>query len=268
MTEELDPVYFTTGERDFLIPAVWEGTGDELHTNRLVAAASDFGGRIMSGIATMTLAVARLDGADLGAPPACLEWDFAGPVREGEKVRVDGSRAGGDLTVATSVGGATTGTGVLRAAPADPAAAADPPAPGDPPAPAGGPDGTRSRGWTITAADLELFADWIGDGREDGRDGGSGPVPWPLLILVTSGLMGRDRLFGDAPSGQVLNRWMRWRFASMPVTGETVHCVLRSHTSRRSRTRPGDQVSRIVLDTRSADDGRALTEIEWVVLSR
>ncbi|MEV4678196.1 MULTISPECIES: MaoC/PaaZ C-terminal domain-containing protein [Actinomadura] len=256
MTEELDPVYFTTGERDFLIPAVWEGTGDELHTNRLVAAASDFGGRIMSGIATMTLAVARLDGARLGAPPACLEWDFAGPVREGEKVRVDASREGGDLTVATSVDGATTGTGVLRAAPAEA------------PAPAGGPDGARSRGWTITAADLELFADWIGAGGEDGRDGGSGPVPWPLLILVASGLMGRDRLFGDAPSGQVLNRWMRWRFASMPVTGETVHCVLRSRTSRRSKTRPGDLVSRIVLDTRSADDGRALTEIDWVVLSR
>lgn len=62
-------MYFTTGERDFLIPAVWEGTGDELHTNRLVAAASDFGGRIMSGIATMTLAIARLGKADLGTPP-------------------------------------------------------------------------------------------------------------------------------------------------------------------------------------------------------
>lgn len=246
-------MYFTTGERDFLIPAVWEGTGDELHTNRLVAAASDFGARIMSGIATMTLAVARLGGAGLGTPPACLEWDFAGPVREGEKVRVDASRVGGDLKVATSVAGATTGTGVLRAAP------------GDPPAPAAGPDGVRSRGWTITAADIELFADWIGDRRDDG---GSGPVPWPLLILVTSGLIGRDRLFGDVPTGQVLNRWMRWRFVSMPATGETVHCVLRSHTSRPSRTRPGDHVSRIVLDTRSADDGRALADIDWVVLSR
>ncbi|MCQ0008358.1 hypothetical protein [Actinomadura madurae] len=30
----------------------------------------------------------------------------------------------------------------------------------------------------------------------------------------------------------------------------------------------GYQVSRIVLDTRSADDGRSLTEIDWVVLTR
>uniref|UniRef100_UPI003F49146B hypothetical protein n=1 Tax=Actinomadura sp. CA-154981 TaxID=3240037 RepID=UPI003F49146B len=253
LTEALDPVYFTTDERDFLIPAVWEGTGDELHTNRLVAAASDFGGRIMSGIATMTLAVVRLSGADLGTPPGCLEWDFAGPVREGEKVRVDASREDGALHVATSVGGTTTGTGVLRAASADR------------PAPTGGPGRGRSRGWTITAADLDLFADWIGGGR---RAGGSGPVPWPLLVLVTSGLLGRDRLFGDAPSGQVLNRWMRWRFASMPAIGETVHCVLRSHTSRPSRRWPGTQVSHLVLDTCSADDGRALTEIDWVVLSR
>ncbi|MCQ0016327.1 hypothetical protein [Actinomadura madurae] len=164
---------------------------------------------------------------------------------------MDARRTDGELSVATSVGGTTTGTGVLRSAPNASRR------PGDTSA------GTRSRGWTITEADVELFADWIGGGN-----GAGDPVPWPLLILLTSGLLGRDRLFAGKTVDQVLNRWMRWRFESMPTTGETVQCDLRSHTSRPSRTRAGYQVSRIVLDTRSADDGRSLTEIDWVVLTR
>ena len=46
-------------DRDLVLNSIWEGSRDELHYNEIYARNSDFGARILSGIALASLSVAN-----------------------------------------------------------------------------------------------------------------------------------------------------------------------------------------------------------------
>jgi acyl dehydratase len=235
-------------DRDFLMGSVWEGTGAELHMNRLAAAHTPFRGRILSGLAGMTLALAATDEPLVWSPPAEAEWAFDAPLYEGSAFEVERRREGNAQVLTVSTEGRQVAHGRIR--PAGPASR-----------PSNLPETSRATaGRTFTAADLDLFRGWIGPHDR----ASAGPVPWPLLLLVASGLINRTDYLG--PVADVVNRAMRWRFYDSARLGETVHCTIGSVSARPSRSRPEFAVATFDARVLVSDDGRQLAGAEWTVL--
>jgi acyl dehydratase len=229
--------------RDFLMGSIWEGTGDELHTNRVAARASIFGARTLPGITGMVLGLAEFDVEIVWGTAAGLEWQFDAPVFEDVELEVDGRRTRDGWRVTGAVEGrpATHGTVLLDAADwEEPAYAV-----------------RRTIGRTVTAADVELFAGWVGGSPPAGR------IPWPLVVLVASGLINRTDYLGHP--GVVLNRWFRWRFRRPVPVERTLSCGIAPVRSRPSRSRPDLRVAEF---RACVDDGcdEPVATVEWVVL--
>jgi hypothetical protein len=233
--------------RDFLLGSVWEGTGDEMHTNRHAARAGMFGARILSGITGMLVTMATYRRELVWETPAALEWAFAAPLFEGSELAVSGVEIdGGHHVVATTGDGEATRGRIWAGAVGEERVV----------------EGTLTRGRTITEADVDLFGDWLGPSVARG----DGLVPWPLLVLVASGLVNRTHYLGDPE--MVLNRWFRWSFAEPPEVEDTVHCVIGEVHTRQSAKRPDLRVGEFTASLVSSPTDRVLATVEWVVIFR
>lgn len=241
MESERDPR--TVTDRDFLIGSVWEGSGDELHTNRHVARQTMFGGRVLSGISGMLLVVDQAAPELLWSEVSDIEWSFDAPLFEGDEVRATTQRDGSTLRLSGSMADRRTRGAIVRGAP-------------HPAVPVHG-DSTKGR--TMTPADLDLFASWLGR-----RDGAPEVVPWPLVALTASGLITRSKTLG--PHEMLLNRWFRWSFVSPVPIDETVHCVVAPAHPRRSRSRPELRVAEHDVAVVSSVDDRQYARFRWVVM--
>jgi hypothetical protein len=228
---------------------VWEGTGDELHTNRLTAATTQFGGRILAGITGMLLTVGTYDPDLLWATPSTLEWRFDAPLLEGSELAVTGRAEGSEHVLAGTRAGTVATRGRIGFGPRTTL----------PPV-----AGTATRGRTMTRADVDLLQDWLPP-----RHGhGTASVPWPLLVLTASGLVNRTDYLGHPHPGMVLNRAITWTFGEPPAVEDTLHCVIGPVQQRPSATRPGFRVGTFPVAVVSSASSRPVAIADWVVIVR
>lgn len=236
-------------DRDFLLGSVWEGTGDELHTNRFTAATGLFGGRVLSGITGMLLTVDTYDPDLLWSAPSTVEWSFDAPLFEGSDLVVSGTVDGRDHVLSGSVGGSTGTKGRIGFGPGDVVRPVE---------------GTPTRGRTMTRADVDLFHDWIPPRSVEP----AGTVPWPLLVLTASGLVNRSDYLGNPHPEMVLNRGLRWSFGEQPAVEETVHCVIGPVHQRPSASRPGFRVATFRAAVVASESTRTVAAADWVAIVR
>jgi hypothetical protein len=236
-------------DRDFLLGSVWEGTGDELHTNRFTAAAGLFGGRVLSGITGMLLTVAAHDPDLLWSAPNCVEWSFDAPLFEGSDLAVTATVDGTDHVLAGSIAGSTATTGRIGLGPGGAVRPVE---------------GTPTRGRTMTRADVDLFRDWMPPRTAEPV----GTVPWPLLVLTASGLVNRSDYLGDPHPEMVLNRALRWSFGERLAVEETVHCVVGPVGQRPSASRPGFRVATFRAAVVASESARTVAAADWVAIIR
>lgn len=251
MQSQKTPTYHTVSDRDFLIGSVWEGTGEEIHVSRHFASQSEFGGRILSGISGMLVTIASFDAGLLRKCPSRLEWAFNGAILEEDRIEVTGTgdedrfaiegRAGRAMTDRpTSAGtiefGELQNVGIVV--------------------------GTSTRGRTFTPADIELYRSWLGpkEGSPDSL------VPWPLIVLLASGLVSRSGYLGAHE--MTLNRGYKWTFAALPEVGDTLHCIYGPIQKRVSSTRPDLTVGRYDVAVVSSVTGQTFAKIDWTVMFR
>ncbi|RJO70826.1 hypothetical protein D5S18_26925 [Nocardia panacis] len=236
----------TITDRDFLLGSVWEGTGEELHTNRYAAARAMYGQRVLSGISGMLVALHTHDPALLWTRQD-VEWSFDGPIFEGATVRIESGAVTGGRCFHLSQDDSLRGRGRVGVAGA----------PGHPPE-----DGRISRGRTMTGADTGLLAHWLPP--VDAPSPGS--VPWPVLLLTASGLVVRDKLPGAFEL--VLNRWLRWTQLADVRADDTVHCIVGLPAVRPSRTRPDLSVTRLEVHMIDSVSNKPVGHIDWVMVCR
>ncbi|MEV0390921.1 hypothetical protein [Nonomuraea sp. NPDC050643] len=233
--------------RDFLMGSIWEGTGDELHTNRFTARTSMFGQRILSGASGMLLTIDAYRPELVWAPLSRLDWTFDGPVFEGARMDVEGS-SGAEHDITGTIDGrvVTQGTAVIG-----------PPLAGPPPV-----KGRASAGRTMTEADVKLFRCWLpGD-----RTGDPEHIPWPLIVLTASNLITRGRHMGNYHT--VLNRAFTWSFGPPLPLEETIHCEVGETERRPSASRPGLDVVRIRASVVATASGACVADVDWVAICR
>jgi hypothetical protein len=235
-------------DRDFLLGSVWEGSGEELHTNRHAARSSMYGQRILSGISGMLISLHAWSPDAIWTPQHCLEWSFDGPMFEG--ARVDAQTATdetGDRQFTVTSDGTRQGRGTLRARPWE----VGPPV-----------TGRHTRGRTMTGADVELMRHWLPPATPADED----LVPWPLLVLTMSGLVVRDKAAGDFELS--LNRWLRWVSLSPAHIDDTVHCIVGAPERRASRSRSGLDVVSFDVDVVNSVSGDRIGHVDWVMMCR
>ncbi|MHA6616662.1 hypothetical protein [Pseudonocardia sp. DLS-67] len=236
-------------DRDFLLGSVWEGTGDELHTNRFTAAAGLFGGRVLSGISGMLLTIGTHDPDLLWSAPGTLEWSFDAPIFEGSDLVVSATPEGRDHVLAGSLAGNTATRGRIGFGPGGVARPVE---------------GTSTRGRTMTRADVDLFLGWIPPRSVEP----AGAVPWPLLVLTASGLVNRSDYLGNPHPETVLNRGLRWTFGERLAVEETVHCIVGPVQQRRSASRPGFRVATFRVAVVASESRRTVAAADWVAIIR
>jgi hypothetical protein len=251
MSTEDTILFRTVSDRDFLIGSVWEGTGEEIHVNRHVANQSEFGGRILSGISGMLLTIATFDPRLLDTCPSRLEWAFNGTLLEEDRLGVIGTRTADVLAlegrVDNSREGRPTSAGSVQFGELSDAEAIP---------------GISTRGRTFTAADIDLFRGWLGSTDTPPNT----LVPWPLIVLLASGLMSRSGYLGKHQ--MTLNRAFTWTFAGLPEIGDTIHCVYGPIHTRASATRPDLTVGRYDVAVVSSVSGDVLAKVDWTVMFR
>lgn len=241
----------TVADRDFLIGSVWEGTGEEIHVNRHYAEQSEFGGRILSGISGMLLTIGAFDPSLIDGCPSRLEWSFNGALLEGDQIKVNGTKVENGFAiegrVGESAGGRPTTCGSIffgELARLDPF------------------DGRATRGRTFTAADIDLFRSWFPSTQ-------SSPdklVPWPMLVLLASGLISRSGYLGHHEL--TLNRGYTWTFSGLPEVDDTLHCVHSPVRTRVSNNRPDLKVGSYDVNVVSSVSGRVFATADWTVMFR
>ncbi|WP_084965875.1 hypothetical protein [Thermoactinospora rubra] len=236
--------------RDFLMGSIWEGTGDELHTNRLTARKSMFGQRILSGVTGMLLVIDAYRPELIWTPLSRLRWSFDGPLFEGTQVEVRGRSAGDEHAMSGTAGDRVVTHGI--AVTGRPAAVPAKP-------------GQVSAGRTMTEADARLFHSWL---PGDLTVGESAPehIPWPLIVLTASGLITRGRHMGDFHT--VLNRAFTWSFGRPLALEETIHCEMGTVERRPSASLPGMDVVRFEASVVATASGDHIAGVEWVMICR
>ncbi|HEX4814675.1 MAG TPA: hypothetical protein VFV66_18190 [Nonomuraea sp.] len=246
MGVELAPRVVTA--QDFLMGSIWEGTGDELHTNRLTARKSMFGQRILSGITGMLLVIDAYRPELIWSSLSRLQWSFDGPLFEGTEVDVRGRSTGDEHIMSGTVGGEVVTHGTVVAGP--PTAVTARP-------------GRASAGRTMTEADARLFQSWL---PGDPTVGAGTPehIPWPLIVLTASGLITRGRHMGHFRT--VLNRAFTWTFGPPVALEETVHCEMGKVERRPSASRPGMDVVRFEASVTATESGNHVASVEWVMI--
>ena len=75
-------------DRDFIVNSIWEGTGDELHYNDIYARKTEFGGRVLSGLALTCLASAHHSAATKWSPPGRLDLSFDSVVLANDEIGI------------------------------------------------------------------------------------------------------------------------------------------------------------------------------------
>ncbi len=240
-------------DRDFLLGSVWEGTGDELHTNRHAARSSMYGQRVLSGISGMLVALHAVASDLVWAAQTCVEWSFDAPLFEDAlvEVRVGDHNGGRAFTVLDGPSVRSRGLLCPATLPATLPAGSRP-----------AQSGRRTRGRTMTRADVALLRHWLPPESDVPDD----LVPWPLLLLTASGLVVRDKAHGDVELS--LNRWMRWVPATHIRVGDTMHCEVTVRDRRPSRSRPDLDVVRLDVDVVSSVSGERIGTVDWVMICR
>ncbi|MFD1546081.1 hypothetical protein [Nonomuraea guangzhouensis] len=230
--------------QDFLMGSIWEGTGDELHTNRLTARKSMFGQRILSGVTGMLLTIDAYRPELIWTPMSRLRWSFDAPLFEGARVDVRGASSGDEHTISGTAGDQVVTHGTVVA--------------GQPKRLPGRP-GRASAGRTMTEADALLFHSWLPSDQADPDH-----IPWPLIVLTASGLIVRGRHLGDFHT--VLNRAFTWSFGPPLALEETIHCELGEVERRPSVSRPGLEVVRFEAGVVASASGDHVASVEWVMI--
>lgn len=240
---------WTADDWTFLLGSAWEGTGDELHTNRLSAGSrsEEFEGRILSGITTCVRSLYEAGSDWLYTPSIELDWSFDSPVYEDDPVSVDAEESD-PLHVAVAVAERQCGGGSIKAH--------DEPAPVNVP----GKSGLRLSGRTFSEADSRLFHTWLPSSRAD-----EAVIPWPLVLFTVSR---QFSLWGGIPHSTLLNRAMNWRSKRTVSAGESLDTYLISANDRRSVSRAPFQVVEIEARVVSANHGDVVGEFSWVVLKK
>jgi hypothetical protein len=123
-------------------------------------------------------------------------------------------------------------------------------------------DGIATRGRTYTPADVALFESWLGSSTDEV----SRRVPWPLVVLLASGLVSRSGYLGEHEL--TLNRGFLWRFGDLPSVDDTVHCVYGPVRTRDSATRPDLKVGSYDVAVVSSVTHQVFANVEWTVMFR
>lgn len=238
---------WTADDWTFLLGSAWEGTGDELHTNRLTAGSQsgDFEGRILSGITTCVRSLFEIEPEWLHSPTVDLEWSFDRPVYEHDLVSVDARNLDG-LHLAVAVEDRKCGGGRIKR---HDRTVTNPEA-----------SGLRLSGRTFSEADSKLFQTWLPSELAD-----EGRIPWPAVLFTVSR---QFSLWGGIPHSTMLNRAMHWRTNRAVDAGETLDTYLISVKDRKSASRAPFQVVTIEAQVVSADKEDVVAEFSWVVLKK
>ena len=227
--------------RDFVVNSIWEGAGDELHSNDFYAAKTEYGARIISGIALVSLCVAEHMGEQDWQAPRRAAMSFDSAVKSGDCIDIELARRGANADLQVSV----EGQRALRIAFDQDGELA----------PDRSDDCLRTKGRTITSGDREAFDWWISRSLPDVDLAPPDLVPWPLLASTVSGFMGRKNIVRQ-PHSSLVNRYNEWSFFRPVQIGETVHAEIYDPGERDSRSRPGWGVwsGRVVVVSRNKGD--------------
>lgn len=246
---------------DFIVPEVWEGPGEGLHLNDLVAADSPYGKRVLSGITSVILGTLPLSIDTNWLWPKSLEWSFDDAVCKDDIIhgtwveaqetpglwRTQLKRKDGSTLSRGSIEYGTHSTPDVRAEPEMQKFSATP-------------------GRTLFSADSQLFDWWIGQHQTGVASTFGMPiVPWPLFVSLASGLMARSWTT-DAALASVVNRAMRWNFSRPLQPNETLVGRIENASERISRTRPDVWVweGHCVFES-AGDSGRLIGTCDWVL---
>jgi acyl dehydratase len=238
-------------DRDFVVNSIWEGAGDELHSNDLYAARTEFGARIVSGIALVSLCVAPRMG-ELGWPAprrAALSFDRA--VKSGDQIDIDLKEHPSGEAMEVAVGGRRA-LRVDFGHPADVVLKRSA-------------DFRRTKGRTFTAGDREAFDWWITASLPDVTLAPEDIVPWPLLASAVSGFIGRIDIV-KSPHSSLVNRFNEWSFFRSVRIGETVHAEVHDPRERDSVSKPGWGIWTARVLVVSDSDGDVVACSKWVCM--
>lgn len=237
--------------RDFVVNSIWEGAGDELHSNDLYAADTEFGARIISGIALVSLSVAQHMGERGWPVPPRAAMSFDSAVKSGDFIEIMLNRCdlGDKLEVAVGERRALRIT--FGSEPVHTTLRSE--------------GGRKTKGRTFTSGDREVFDWWISTSLPAVRLPPPGVVPWPLLSSTISGLIGRIEII-DAPHTSLVNRANEWSFFRPVRVGETVHAEVQQANERTSRTKPGWGVWTARVLVVSDTEGDVVGTSDWVCM--
>ena len=152
-------------DRDFIVNSIWEGTGDELHYNDIYARKTEFGGRVLSGLALTCLASAHHSAATKWSPPGRLDLSFDSVVLANDEIGIRQSGTPAETSIDVMVGDRRVLKMVFT--PEENV----PPAPSTP--------SRVSKGRTLTVGDREVFDWWLSSSLPSLQLAKPGIVPWP-----------------------------------------------------------------------------------------
>ncbi len=242
---------YRINDRDFIVNSIWEGTGDELHYNDIYARRTEFGGRVLSGLALTCLASAHHSAATNWAPPARLDLSFESVVLANDDIVVRQS----DMPPETSVDVMTEERRALHMV--FTSEEINSPTPSAP---------TRtSKGRTLTVGDREVFDWWLSQSLPGLQLAEPGIVPWPLVASAVSGAISRIGLV-QQPHSSLVNRSNCWRFFRSAEIGETIHAEIHSPSERLSRSKQGWGIWSGTVRTVSDSENDVIAATDWICL--
>lgn len=231
----------------FLMGAVWESSGDELHTNRLANRSGTFAGRILSGITSCVRSIYEVAPDHLYSDCIQMNWSFDAPIYEGEEVRVDHSDNEPN-TFALTTAERACGQGAVHPSEPDAATTRSP----EP--------GLRVSGRTFTEADTRLFSRWLPSDQAD-----ESTIPWPVLLFTASRQVAS---WGGIPHSMLLNRALHWRVRRAVDAGETLETYITAASERRSVSSPEFRVITLSVQLVATERADAVADFSWVVLAQ
>ena len=237
----------TVRSRDLIVPSTWEGSGDEIHDNDLHAREHGLRGRLVSGSGMVALVCAALKDARSLLAPQHFSWRFESPIYCGDVCEIE-ARGTDPAMVRISRDGLPCGGGTISWV-ADTAGKKKPEEF----------DG-RAGGRTLTDGDVELFGWWMHSPLPHTPEG---TVPWPLVVLISSGAVGRYPIARGGSS--LVLRSYEWWFIKEAGVGETLEIFVHGVRDRPSQSRPGRRtwVGGVAVQTAEGD---LVADSEWVMV--
>ena len=211
-------------DRDFVLNSIWEGSGDELHYNEIYARNSDFGARILSGIALASLSVANRMGETGWSEPRQAKFSFESVVKSGDHIDILSCCKQGEDALEVVVDGRRAMRIVFGQE--------------TPPTPERSATYQKSKGRPLTAGDRQAVDWWISSAFPQVKLAPPNIIPWPLLASAVSGLIGRMGII-SVPHTLLVNRFNEWNFFRSVECGETLHAEIHEVIERDSVSKPG-----------------------------